>query len=431
MERVVVTGIGAVTALGNSFSLSWEALKTGRTGISKITRFDASFLPWRVAGELKGFDPGAYLAQKEVLRLDPFVQYSIAAAIMAVEDAGLISTHSLSLVPPFGDDLGVIIGSSRGGISTIEKSFLKVFRQLDGKKNDGMMIAANREVRLRPLPSIMPSTTVGMAASSIAQKLGLKGACLGISNACASGANAVGEAFRMIKSGYARMVLAGGTDAPICRWCVEGYGAAGTLSKYDNTSKDIGAPRPFDKTRDGFVLSEGACVMLLEEYGSAMRRGVRIYGEIAGYGNTSDACHMTRPDSSGEARGIFAALKESGMDAEAVEHFNAHGTATHIGDLVEVQAFREVFGARATKIPTTAVKSMTGHMLAASGAFEVASTLMTLHEGIIPPTINLKEKDPACDIALVTEGKHGEIRTALSTSFGFGGVNAVVVLKKV
>jgi 3-oxoacyl-[acyl-carrier-protein] synthase II len=430
MGRVVVTGIGAVTPLGNSFSLSWKALKTGRTGISKITRFDASLIPWRIAGELRGFDPRAYLAQKEVLRLDPFVQYSIAAAVMAVEDAGLISTHSLSLVSPFSDHLGVIIGSSRGGISTIEKSFFKAFRKLEQKKDDGMM-AANGEIRLRPLPSIMPSTTVGMAASYIAQKLGIKGACLGVSNACASGANAIGEAFRMVKSGYARMVLAGGTDAPICRWCIEGYGAAGTLSRCDNPSKDIGAPRPFDMTRDGFVLSEGACVLLLEEYASALRRGIRLYGEIAGYGNTSDARHMTRPDPSGEARGICAALKESGIDAGEVEHFNTHGTATHIGDLVEVQAFRKVFGARATKVPATAVKSMTGHMLAASGAFEVASTLMTLHKGIIPPTINLKEKDPTCDLALVTEKTNGEIRTALSTSFGFGGVNAVVVLKRI
>jgi 3-oxoacyl-[acyl-carrier-protein] synthase II len=429
MRRVVVTGIGAVTPLGNSFSLSWEALKAGKTGISRISRFDASHLPWRVAGELRGFDARSYLTRKEVQSLDPFIHYSVAAAVMAVEDAGLISTHAPHLDSPFRDILGVIIGSSRGGISTVEKSFLKIFR---APGEEGIMPPVmRRNVRIRQSPFLMPSTTVSMASSYVAQKLGIKGVCLGVSNACASGTNAVGEAFRMIKSGYASAVLAGGADAPICIWCVEGYGAAGTLSKYNDTGKVIEVPRPFDKARDGFVLSEGACMMVLEGYEGAVRRGAKIYGEIAGYGNRADAFHITRPDPSGEARGILAAMEEAEFGAEEIEHLDAHGTATRTGDLSEAQAFKKVFRDRTSEIPATAVKSMTGHMLAASGAFEVASTLMALHEGVIPPTINVKERDEACEVALVTEKRHGEIRTALSVSFGFGGINAVIALKKV
>ncbi len=425
MKRVVVTGIGSVGPLGNSFGESWEALKAGGSGIKRITRFDSSCLPWKIAGELNAFDGSAYLSQKEMNRLDPFVRYAVAAAVMALEDAGLTEKSEVGSLNEVGNrkDLslghmtyaGVIIGSGRGGITTIEKAL-----RSGRSGNTGL-----KSTDFRVSPYLMPSTTISMASSYVAQRLGVRGHCLGVSNACASGTNAVGEAFRMIKSGHSLMMLAGGSEAPICRLSVEGYGIAGALSRMT-----AGAPKPFDRERDGFVLAEGACVLLLEEHDRALERGATVYGEIAGYGNTSDAFHMTQPDPEGEAEAIRAALRESDIDPNEIDYINTHGTGTRIGDIVEARAIREVFGKRASQIPASAVKSMTGHMLAASGAFEIAATLMSIKEGIIPATINLDKKDPACDVNIVTESKRAKINTAISNSFGFGGVNAVVVLKK-
>ncbi|HWR59886.1 MAG TPA: beta-ketoacyl-[acyl-carrier-protein] synthase family protein [Thermodesulfovibrionales bacterium] len=427
MKRVVVTGIGSVGPLGSSFGESWKALKAGGSGISRITRFDPSALPWKIAGELKAFDGTGYLSQKEIARLDPFVHYAVAAAAMAVEDSGLAKkSKSKGQKSKVKDQLyfafpieyltssGVIIGSSRGGITSIENALLRTQNQILKTRNR------------RFSPYLMPSTTVSMASSCVAQKMGINGHCLGISNACASGTNAVGEAFRIIKSGYSSLVLAGGSEAPICRLSVEGYGIAGALSK-----KTTGTPSPFDNERDGFVLSEGACLLLLEEYEQALKRGAGIYGEILGYGNTSDAFHMTQPDPEGEAEAIRRALKESGFGPSEVDYVNTHGTGTRIGDFSEAQAIRKVFGKRSSAIPASAIKSMTGHMLAASGAFEIASTLMSMKTGIIPPTINLDKKDPECDINIITKSKRMDINIAISNSFGFGGVNAVIALRKV
>jgi 3-oxoacyl-[acyl-carrier-protein] synthase II len=274
-------------------------------------------------------------------------------------------------------------------------------------------------------PYLMPATTISMASSYVAQKLGCHGACLGISNACASGTNAVGEAFRRVKFGLENLVFCGGAEAPVCRLCIEGYGSAGALSEIN----DATASRPFDRTRDGFVLSEGACVLVLEEYGQARRRGARIYGEIIGYGNTSDAFHQTVPSPDGEARAIQNALAEAGLKPEDIGYINAHGTATLIGDRVETQALKGALGRAAFSIPVTSVKSMTGHMLAASGAFEAAALLAGMNESVIPPTINLKEKDPECDLDYVTELREATIEYAVSNSFGFGGVNAVLVFR--
>lgn len=431
MKRVVVTGIGAVSPLSDSLSRSWDSLKSGSSGIGPITRFDSTNLPWNISGELKDFDSKEYLSHKEINRLDPFLQYSVAAAVMAVEDAGLIKQSEVRSQKPevkysqnpglaavgYLISAGVIIGSSRGGISTIEKALIR-----------GQTRNPKPETRnLRLSPYLMPSTTISMAASYVAQKLGIKGHCLGISNACASGTNAIGEAFRMIKSGYSRLILAGGSEAPICSVCVEGYGISGALSKHGNARN----PRPFDEHRDGFVLSEGACILVLEEYDNAVKRGANIYGELIGYGNTTDAFHMTRPDPKGEANAMIMAIKESGISPADVDYINTHGTGTEIGDFVEAKAIEMVFGKRASKIPATAIKSMTGHMLAASGAFEIASTLMTIKEGIIPPTINLDKKDPECDINIITKKKKADIKIAISNSFGFGGVNAVITLKKI
>jgi 3-oxoacyl-[acyl-carrier-protein] synthase II len=278
----------------------------------------------------------------------------------------------------------------------------------------------------------MPATTISMAASYVAKKLGIRGYCLGLSNACASGSNAVGEAFRLIKSGYSPLIIAGGTEAPICRVCIEGYGSSGALSARSESSEGApDAPRPFDKERDGFVLSEGACVLVLEEYDHALRRGAPVYGEIIGYGNCADAFHMTKPYPEGEARAMEMAMREARLSPDDIDYINTHGTGTRLGDQAEAQALQRVFGKRASNIPASALKSMTGHMLAASGALEIASTLMTMREGIIPPTINLDEKDPECDINIITKKKKADIKIAISNSFGFGGVNAVVVLKRI
>ncbi|HXX53899.1 MAG TPA: beta-ketoacyl-[acyl-carrier-protein] synthase family protein [Thermodesulfovibrionales bacterium] len=426
MKRVVVTGIGSLSPLGNHFRASWDAAKAGRSGIAQIGRFDASGLPWELVGELKDFNPDRYLSKKESRRLDPFTHYAAAAAAMAAEDAG-ISLYSF----PDGrgsrrDDqtllnaAGVVIGSSRGGISTIERELLK---------SQCSRVTARRSFIS---PTLMPSTTVSMAASVVAQKLGITGYCLGISNACSSGANAIGEAFRLIKFGHARLVFAGGSEAPICRLCVEGYGNAGTLSrKRKQSGVTPSTPRPFEKARDGFVLAEGSCVLVLEDYESARERGAPLYGEIIGYGNTSDAFHITQPSPEGEAKAMMKAIKEAHLSPDDVDYVNAHGTGTPIGDLTEAQAMKMVFGKRITQIPVTATKSATGHMLAASGAFEIASTLLSMRESIIPPTINLDEKDADCDINVITAQREADIKFSISNSFGFGGVNAVIALAKI
>lgn len=425
MIRVVITGIGAVTPLGNSFPDSWNAVKAGCSGIRQTTKVFRARLKWRAAGELKNFQAEKYLGLKEVLRLDPFVHYAVASAVMSAEDAGLLQKPEYrsrkseekkrgKTDPHYLSSGGVIIGSSRGGISSLENACMK------------MHVADLNDHAYRISSYLMPATTISMAASSVARKLGSKGYCLSLSNACASGSNAIGEAFRLLKTGFRGPVLAGGTDAPLCRLCFEGYGRSGALSKTDPAS----ASRPFDRYRDGFVLSEGACTLVLENLESALRRGARIYGEVAGYGNTVDAFHQTKPDVNGEGHALRSALDEAGIGADEIDYINAHGTSTPIGDRVEAEALLAVFGEKASHIPVSAIKSMTGHMLAASGAFEAACTAMSLQEGIVPPTINIKEKDSRCGINLITEKTDLPVKTALSSSFGFGGVNAVLVLRK-
>jgi 3-oxoacyl-[acyl-carrier-protein] synthase II len=412
MKRVVVTGIGAVSPLGNTFIEAWTAAKSGLSGLGPITKFDASTKRWKVAGELKKFNPGLYLSPKEIRRLDPFVHYAVAAGIMAAEDAGLLNKTEES--DPL-NNAAVFLGSSRGGIGTLEQAII----MKDEKPRS--LVQRKRSVS----PYLMPATTISMASSYVAQKLGCHGACLGISNACASGTNAIGEAFRRVKFGLENLVFCGGAEAPVCSLCVEGYGSTGALSAIN----DATASRPFDRTRDGFVLSEGACVLVLEEYGQARRRGTRIYGEIIGYGNTSDAFHQTVPSPDGEARAIQNALTEAGLQPEDLGYINAHGTATIIGDRVETQALKVALGRAVFSIPVTSLKSMTGHMLAASGAFEAAASLVGMHESVIPPTMNLREKDAECDLDYVTELRETMIEYAVSNSFGFGGVNAVLVFR--
>jgi len=407
MNRVVVTGIGAVSPVGNSLYESWSKAKAGQSGITPITQFDVADIPWKVAGALKDFNAGKYLYPKEILRLDPFVHYAVAAAIMAAEDAGLMGAAFLQLA-------GVIIGSSRGGIQSMEKAFKKKCLSRSSAHPSSMSAY------------LMPSTTISMASSYVAQKLGITGYCLGISNACASGLSAIGEAYRLIKSGYRHPVLCGGTEAPVCRTCIEGYGVSGALSRRGDPS----ASRPFDRTRDGFVLSEGSCILVLETYESAMKRGAGIYGEIIGYGNTTDSYHQTVPSAEGEARAIRSALDEAGLKPHEIHFISAHGTSTCLGDKTETEAIKRSFGKYAYGIPITSLKSVTGHMLAASGALEAAVTLLCLKEGVITPTLHLRERDPECDLDYVTECRCASLKYALSQSFGFGGLNAVLVFRK-
>jgi 3-oxoacyl-[acyl-carrier-protein] synthase II len=403
MKRVVITGVGAVTPVGNTFYDSWTAAKSGRSGIAQVTCFETGGLPWKAAGEVKRFDADKYLSAKERRRLDLFGIYAVAASVMAAQDAGL-ALHSDYL-----SSGGVIIGSSRGGIGTLQRAFA---RNTEGAR------------KKRLTPYLMPATTVSMASSSVACKLGIKGHCLGISNACASGASAIGEAYRTIKAGYAGPVIAGGAEAPLCPACFEGYGVAGALSKTAGPS----ASRPFDRTRDGFVLAEGACVLVLEEMKSAVKRGASVIAEIRGYAGSCDAFHQMRPEAEGEKRAMLGAISDAGLTPGDIDYISAHATSTPLGDRVEAEAAEAVFGSRAAELPVSAVKSMTGHMLAASGALETAFAAMSIKEGLILPTINLREKEPECGLNVVTQAAKMEIKTAVSASYGFGGVNAVIVL---
>ncbi len=412
MRRVVITGIGAVTPLGNNILSTWDNLINKKSGISSISRFDPVGLPSQIAGELKQFTPRDFLPQKDILRLDPFVHYAAAAALMACEDAGLIFlnplliTHHSSL-----EKAGVIIGSSRGGISSMERALEKHI--------------ADR----RPFSAyLMSSSTINMSSSYISMRLGIKGPSLGISTACASGTNAIGEAFNMIMSGRSDLVLAGGTDAPLCRLAVGGYGSSGSLS-IRNKEPDK-ASRPFDAERDGFVISEGSGVIVLEELESALKRGASVYAEIIGYGTSSDAFHQTRPHSEGEAIAISNALKDAGIHTNGVDYINAHATSTPLGDAAESRAIKTVFGNLMNEIYVSSCKSMLGHMLGAAGAVEAAITSLSIYKGTVTPTINLDNPGPECDLNIATDPIHQQINIAISNSFGFGGVNAVLVFRK-
>ncbi len=394
-----------MTPLAATFDKSWESVNQGLSGISTISRLSDTKLKWKAAGEVRDLKRDSYLSAKESNCIDPFALFAIVAAREAIESAGLISKKTNYL-----SQAGIIIGSSRGGITTLEKEFMKISSRPDS------------HVRLSPF--LMPMSTISSAAAVAAMQLGIKGHCLSISNACCSGTNAIGEAFRMIRSGLSKVLIAGGAEAPLCRLCIEGYGSSGALSK----SNPEEASCPFDVRRNGFVLAEGACILVLEELESALQRKVPIIGEIIGYGNTCDASHPTKPSVEGEIMAMKAALHDAGISASDVDYVNAHGTSTILGDKVEAQAIKNVFGK--TMVPVSSVKSMTGHMLAASGAFETACTAMSLKEGFIPATINTRNLDPQCAINLITEPTKASLDIAVTNSFGFGGLNAVLVLKR-
>ncbi|MBS1111729.1 MAG: beta-ketoacyl-[acyl-carrier-protein] synthase [Nitrospirae bacterium] len=418
MRRVVITGIGAVTPLGNNIETTWTNLTEKISGISQITKFDPSGLMSRIAGELKDFSPEEYISKKDIQRLDPFIHYAFTAAIMALEDAGLISRGSGVRGQELGREFelaasaGVIIGSSRGGITSMEKALTKNLQQ-------GSPFSAY----------LMSASTINMASSYISMRLGIKGPSLGISTACASGTNAIGEAFRMIQNGDIDIAIAGGSEAPICRLAVGGYAASGALSRRNQEPEK--ASRPFDKGRDGFVISEGSGILVIEELSNALERGTRIYAELAGYGTSSDAFHQTKPDSNGESAAIIKALNDADIMTDEVDYINAHATSTVLGDKAEAEAIRKVFGKRVNEIYVGSCKSMLGHMLGAAGAVETAITALSVNRGRIIPTINLDNPDPACDLNHATSTIRKDINIAITNSFGFGGVNAVLALKRI
>lgn len=404
MKKVVITGMGAVTPLGGTIEETWENLVRRRSGISNITRFDTSGLPSRIAGELKGFSAENHISKKDILRLDPFIHYAAAAADMAIEDAGLKTRGALT-------GAAVLVGSSRGGITSMERS---LERHLLEK---------------RPFSAyLMSSSTINMASSHISMKFGIKGPSLGISTACASGTNAIGEGMKLIRNSDIDVVIAGGSEAPLCRTAVGGYGASGSLSK--RNSEPEKASRPFDRGRDGFVISEGAGILVLESLEHALKRGAEIYAEVSGYGVSSDAFHMTQPDSEGEAAAIRNALDDAGIRPDEADCINAHGTSTPLGDRAEISAVKKVFGSHSRGIYISSCKSMLGHMLGAAGAVEAAVTALSINKGVVTPTINLEEPDPDLGLNYVTSAINMEIEAAVTNSFGFGGTNAVLVLRK-
>lgn len=406
MRRVVVTGMGAVTPVGNHLEEYWDSLVEGVCGVDFITRFDVSDKKVKVAAEVKNFDPLEYFEKSELRKNDLFVQYAVAAATQAMNDSKLAGT-----VEP--ERLGVYIGSGIGGILTTTENSDKLCQ---GAK--------------RVSPFMVPMMISNMASGTVSIRFEAKGPTLPIVTACATSSHAIGEAYRAIRHGYADAILAGGSEAAVCNLTLAGFTSCMALTA-NNDPKT--ACRPFDKNRDGFVMGEGAGVVVLEEYEHAVARGAKIYGEVCGYGNTSDAYHVTAPDpeAGGITRAIRLAMEEAGVQADEHTYVNAHGTSTQLNDKSETLAFHQAFGEAAEKVAISSTKSMTGHMLGAAGAVEAIACLKALETGIVPPTIGLQEADPDCDLDYTPgTAKRMDVKTALSTSLGFGGHNACLVFRK-
>ncbi len=408
-RRVAVTGLGLITPVGIGTGESWANLKAGKSGIGEITHFDTSQFATRIAGEVKGFDPGNYIEAKEIKKMDRFIHFGIAAAQLAVEDSGLKITDANA------GRVGVVVGSGMGGLGTIESSHTKLLEK--GPR--------------RITPFFIPMVIINLASGQISMRLGAKGPNSAPVTACATGTNSIGDAFRLIQTGYADAMIAGGTEASITPLGIGGFNAMRALSTRNEEPER--ASRPFDVDRDGFVMGEGAGIMVLEELESARKRGARIYAEAMGYGMTADAYHMTAPAPEGEgaARCMDATIKDAGVSPEDVGYINAHGTSTRYGDELETAAIKTVFGSHAFKLSVSSTKSMVGHLLGAAGGVEGIATVMAIYEGVIPPTINLDNPDPECDLDYVPhKAKEVEIKYAISNSFGFGGTNACLLFKK-
>ena len=408
-RRVVITGVGAVTPLGNTAEEFWAGLLEGRSGIGPITRFDATDFPTRIAGELKGFDPLKYIDRKDDRKFDPFLKYAVACATMAVEDAAL-KTDSVDPTR-----FGVLVGSGIGGLETL----LGNYEVLRTKGPD------------RVSPFFIPMLIVNMASGVISMRLGAKGPNSSVVTACATGNHAIGDATKIIERGDADVMIAGGSEAIIIPLTIAGFCQMKAMStRNDDPTR---ASRPFDAERDGFVCGEGGGLVVLESLEHARRREARIYAEVVGYGMTGDAHHMTAPDPEGDgaARSMAAALRDAGLEPSAVGYINAHGTSTPYNDKFETLAIKRVFGEHARKLAVSSTKSMTGHLLGAAGGIEAIATAFALHHGVLPPTINYEKPDPDCDLDYVpNQPRKQEVEVALSNAFGFGGTNATLVFRK-
>jgi 3-oxoacyl-[acyl-carrier-protein] synthase II len=409
-RRIVVTGLGTISPVGNDITTAWEAVKAGRSGIGPLTAFDAERFSAKIAGEIRGFDVSQYLAPKDARKMDPFIHYGMAAAIQAVEDAG-IESH-----PDNAERIGVAIGAGIGGIQSIEQTY------------QTYIDSGPRRIS----PFFVPGCIINMVAGNLSIRYGFKGPNISIVTACTTGTHNIGEAARMIAYGDADVMVAGGAEYGTTPTAYGGFTAARALSTRNDAPEQ--ASRPWDEDRDGFVLSNGAGVLVLEDYEHARRRGARIYAEIIGYGRSADAFHMTSPPDGGEgaARCMKAAIQDAGIELDQVDYINAHGTSTLVGDRAELEAVRGLFGDHANKLMISSTKSMTGHLLGAAGGVEAIYAILGLYEGVVPPTINLENPDPVVgDLDLVpNEARQVDIEVALSNSFGFGGTNGSLLMRR-
>jgi len=407
-RRVVVTGLGLITPVGIGVKESWANIINGQSGIGKITKFDCSTYPSQVAGEVKNFDPLAYIPPKDARRMDTFIQFGIAAGIEAFKDSGIEVTDNNS------ERIGVSIGSGIGGINLIEST------------SDVFDEGGVRKVS----PFFIPGTIINMISGNLSIMLNLKGPNVSIVTACTTGTHSIGDAARMIEYGDADVMLAGGSEAAITELSVAGFSAAKALSSRNDDPKT--ASRPWDKDRDGFVIGEGAGVMVLEEYEHAKQRGAKLYAELSGFGMSADAYHITAPNMDGPRRSIVNALKNANVNTDNVQYINAHGTSTPLGDLNETNAIKATFGDFAKKLVVNSTKSMTGHLLGGAGGIESVFTVLAIHNQISPPTINIFNQDPECDLDYcANEARSMKIDVALKNNFGFGGTNGSLVFKKI
>jgi 3-oxoacyl-[acyl-carrier-protein] synthase II len=407
-RRVVVTGLGVISPLGNDVDTFWRRLVAGETGIAEITRFDTSAQKVHIAGEVKDFDPEKYIDKRTVRRLDLFSRYAVAAAKTAAEDSGV----DIAAEP---ERVGGVVGSGVGGLQTLQSEVEKLIEKGPDRVN----------------PLLVPMMIPNMGAAHVSLELGTKGPLSATCTACAAGSDAIGYAARIIRVGDADVMFAGGSEAPISAVGVGGFAAARALSLRNDDPTH--ASRPFDAGRDGFVIGEGAGCLVLEELEHARARGAHIYAELSGAGMSSDAFHMTLPDESGEAqaRAITMALKQAGLGPESVDYINAHGTATSAGDIAETRAIKKALGDHAYKVPISSNKSMIGHCLGAAGAIEAVATVLTIVNSLIPPTVNLTDPDPECDLDYVPlESRFARVDVAASNSFGFGGHNVALVFSR-
>ena len=408
-RRVVVTGMGMVSPLAIGVEETWQALIQGKSGVARITKFDPTGFDTQIAAEVKDFAPENFMDKKDIRRMDIFIQYAVAAATLALEDA------QLKITPANADRVGVVVGAGLGGLTTLE-AFHKVLLE----KGPG-----------RISPFFIPMLIVNEAPGQISMRFGAKGPNTSVVTACATGNHNIGDAWRIIQRGDADAVIAGGVEATITPLAVAGFNAMKALSTRNDEPEK--ASRPFDKDRDGFVMGEGSGIIILEELQQALDRGAKIYAEIIGYGLTGDAYHITAPapDGEGAARCMAMALKSAGIEPEEVDYINAHGTSTDYNDLYETMAIKTVFKEHAKKLAVSSTKSMIGHLLGGAGGVEAIFTILTICRGIIPPTINYQTPDPGCDLDYVPNvARKASVRVALSNSFGFGGTNAVLAFKK-